>query len=163
MFTGPAKSIKLATSSLQNRRFDSEVIYIPYILRWLNRPYFSSIPSSVGLCLFLNSPPNSVQLVWLIFNNDRPFEPEIIMRNKGLIYVLTLIFSNSVYAREKWFKKTKSLHQTPTGVAQGCSGQGVACTCRLTRFDVRRSCVLFLYCTVLYSVTEFSGGLLSQM
>ena len=59
----------------------------------------------MGLCLFLNSPSNSVQLVWLIFYKDQPFEPEIITRNKGLIYVLKLTAS---MAEENGFNITNS-------------------------------------------------------
>ena len=35
-----------------------------------------------------------------------------------------------------------------------CSGQGVACTCRWTRFDSRRCCFLFL-CTVFFFCLVF--------
>ena len=58
-------SLKKATSSLQNRRFDSEVtvFYIPYILS-LSKPTVLHInPFQCGSLLILNSPPDSVQLV----------------------------------------------------------------------------------------------------
>ena len=99
---GTSKSMKLATSSLQNRRFDSEVTHVYYVqyLRWLNPPYFSSIPSSVGLCLFLNSSLNSVQLFWLIFYNDRPFEPEITMRNSFDIRAYANFFKQRLRQRK---------------------------------------------------------------
>ena len=99
--------MKLATSSLQNRRFDSEVTHVYYIqyLRWLNRPYFSSIPSSLGLCLFLNSSLNSVQLFWLIFYNDRPFEPEITMRNSFDIRACANFFKQRLRQRKMVLKK----------------------------------------------------------
>ena len=58
-------------------------VYIPYILSLIKSTvrYFSSlISASLGLCLLLNSPTNSVQLLWSILYNDRPFESEV-MRN----------------------------------------------------------------------------------
>ena len=80
----PFFPLKYAASRLQNRRFDSEVthFYVPRILSLIKSTVLHINPfSNVGLCLFLNSPPNSEHLVCSIFYIDRPFELKIMQNS----------------------------------------------------------------------------------